>query len=162
MIQIATPVISMSAISRLLGVLGWDVAPGKDGLWSERSAGRVSERSSSPRYQASRNEALLGWCIGEKFIKYPAQFRIVGLRGALIVTRQMPPTEHVWVALARPVKTRWYATQVYRVRKNSQGLVEVELAFRATSDANHFKALICKGEFNAKSFQRSPRLRSRY
>lgn len=150
----------MSAFSRLLGVLSRVYAVNKDAHWGDRSSVRLPNRSSSPRYRVSSNEALVGWWAGEKFCKFPAKFRVLSLRRALIVTRRIPPGEDVWVALVKPVRTSWYATQVHRIKENLIGLVEVELLFRATSDASHFKALISKGEFNAKL--RWPRLRRRY
>ena len=150
----------MSAFSRLLGVLGRVYAVRKDAHWGDRSSVRMPKRLSSPRYRVSSNEALVGWWVGEKFCKFPAKFRVLSLKRALIVMRRIPPGEDVWGALVKPVRTSWYVTQVHRVKENLNGLVDVELLFRGTSDANHFKALISKGEFNAKL--RWPRLRRRY
>jgi hypothetical protein len=136
----------MFAFSRLLGVLGWDFPAEEASHWGERPPAKPSERRSSPRYPASPNEAYMGWWAGgERFHRVAAQFRDLSSGGALIVTREMPPHEYVWIGLTKSIAIRWCPVRVVRVRETSVGLVEVGLAFQATCDSDLFKALVQRG-----------------
>lgn len=151
-----TSVKGMSALIRLLTILGWDLPAEKVSDWGERPKVKPSERRSSPRYAASPNEAYVGWWIGEDFRTVSAQFRDLSSKGALIVTREMPPNKHVWVGLATPVRSRWCPMKVMRVKETWVGLVEVALAFQATCDADYFKVLVQRGLSNVDTSVRLP------
>jgi PilZ domain len=136
----------MSAFNRLLNVLGLDSAAVKESAWGESPPADLSERRSSPRYPTSPNEADMGWWAGgERFYKVAAQFRNLSSGGALIVTREMPPHEYVWIGFTKSGETRWCPVRVVRARETSVGLFEVGLAFRATCDSDRFTALIQRG-----------------
>ena len=97
---------------------------------------------SSARHPASRNEAYIGWWVGDEFHSVAAQFRDISSGGALILTREEPPNKHVWIGLARPVETRWCPARVVRVRETSVGLIEVGLAFHSPCNSVLFDAVV--------------------
>ena len=105
---------------------------------------KPSDRRSSPRHSTSRNEAYIGWWVGEEFYSVAGQFRDISSGGALILTRDEPPNKHVWIGLVKPVVTRWCPTRVVRVRETSVGLVEIGLAVEASCDSDLLRFLIQK------------------
>ncbi len=131
----------MSTLNRLLGVLGW-VTPNEDSQWGERPTVTPSERRSSPRHPVSSNEAYIGWWVGPEFHSVAARFRDISSGGALILTKEVPPDKHVWIGLAKPVKTHWCPATVVRARETSVGLIEIGLAFEASRDSILSKGLV--------------------
>ncbi len=138
----STPVQAMSAINRLLFALGWISPPEQDSCWGERPPQKPTDRRMSVRHPASRNEANMGWWVGDEFHSVAAHFRDISSGGALILTREGPPNKHVWIGLARPVETRWCPARVVRVRETSVGLIEVGLAFHSPCSSVLFDAVV--------------------
>ncbi len=134
----------MSAINRLLFALGWISPPEQDSCWGERPPQKPTDRRMSVRHPASRNEANMGWWVGDEFHSVAAHFRDISSGGALILTRELPPNKHVWIGLAKPVQTRWCPVRVVRERETSVGLIEVGLAFQAPCDFDLFKVVVLR------------------
>ncbi len=133
---------AMSTMNRLLGVLGRITSNEKDSQWGNRRYVKLSDRRSSPRHMAFPNEARLGWWVGEGFHSVAAEFHDISLCEARIFTADIPMYKHVWIGLARPLKTRWCPVRVIRVRELALGLTEVGLAFNSTCDSALFEALV--------------------
>jgi hypothetical protein len=132
----------MSTMNRLLGVLGWVTPNEEDSYWGDPPPVKPSDRRSSPRHPASPNEAHVGWWVGEEFLSVAAQFHDISSGGAMIFTKEVPPYQHVWIGLAKPVETRWCPVRVVRVRKIAVGLIEVGLEFHSPCDSTLFDVVV--------------------
>jgi PilZ domain len=138
----STRVQAMSAISRLLRALGWISPPEQGFCWGERPPQKPTNRRMSVRHPSSGNDAYLGWWKDGHLNTAPAQFRDISSGGAMVLTRDMPPDEHVWLCLAKPAGARWCPVMVIRARETSVGLVELGLAFEAPCDSDLFKSVV--------------------
>jgi hypothetical protein len=85
------------------------------------------------------------WTSGERFHKVAAYFRNLSSGGALIVTRETPPHEYVWIGLTKFGATQWCPVRVVTVMEHSVGLIEVGLAFKAAFDFDLFKDQVERG-----------------
>jgi hypothetical protein len=151
----------MSAFHALLSVLGWESPAEKKSQWGKRPPVKLSDRRSSPRYPASPNEGYMGWWVGEEFHTVAVQFRDFSLGGALILTREMPPSEHIWLGLAKPSETPWCPVNTVRVKETSVGLVEVALLFPEPCDYDLFKAVVYGDYAKERPICNSPEFRDR-
>src|SRR5271157_2917924 len=132
----------MSAINRLLFALGWISPPEQDFCWGERPPQKPSDRRMSVRHPACGKDAYLGWWKDGKLNTAAAQFRDISSGGAMVLTRDMPPDEHVWLCLAQPVGARWCPVRIVRARETSVSLIEIGLAFEASCDSDLLKVLV--------------------
>jgi hypothetical protein len=130
----------MSTLSRLLSCLL--TPPVNDALsWGESPSGRTRKRRASPGCLVSANQAFVGWWVGEKFHSVVGIASDITSRGARILTTQVPPHDHIWIALAKPDELRWDAVKVVQIKESSYGLFQVGLAFKAGGESNVFRAL---------------------
>jgi hypothetical protein len=130
----------MTPFSRLFDGLGIVAPDEKD--WGENPITKLVERRSSLRYVISPNEAFVGWWVGEDFHSVAAYFHDVCSTGALVCTREVPPRERIWVALARPGDTRWCRARIVRTKETATGLVQVGLGFDVSSEAALFQGIL--------------------
>jgi hypothetical protein len=151
----------MSVLDSLLSVLGWKRPVRERSHWGKRPPEKPSDRRSSPRYPASRHEGYVGWWIGEEFRQVAVEFHDFSLGGTLILTREVPTTEHVWIGLARPCETPWCPVQAIRVKNSEGGLIEVALHFPEPCDYELFKAVVYGDDAKERPTCASPEFNSR-
>jgi hypothetical protein len=131
----------MSTFTRLFRGFADGRTANDERSWGESPSVTRPERRSSPRYFVTANHVLVGWWVGELFRSTDAYADDVSSGGAMILTTELPAQQHVWIALAKPQKTRWYPAKVVWVRESSYGLFRVGLAFNVRGESNFFKAL---------------------
>jgi hypothetical protein len=152
----------MSAIDGLLSILGWKRRVTKACRWGKRPRRSSIDRRASARYPASPNEGYMGWWVGEEFRKVAVEFVDFSIGGALLLTKDVPTNNHIWICLARPSTTPWCPVEKIRAERTEGGPVEVALHFPEPCDYDLFKAVVYGDDARERPSCVSPEFHSRY
>jgi hypothetical protein len=83
----------------------------------------------------------MGWWVGDIFHIVDAHAHHFSSGGALILTSQIPPHDHVWIALSRAQQPHWHRAKVVRVSRSRTGVVKIGLASEHPGEFTVFQDL---------------------
>jgi hypothetical protein len=150
-----------SVFDGLLSILGWKCGGSKMPRWGKRPTKCPTDRRASARYPASPNEGYMGWWVGKEFRRVAVEFVDFSIGGALLLTKEVPTTRHIWICLMRPSTTPWCPVEVIRIERTEGGPVEVALHFPEPCDYDLFKAVVYGDDAKERPSCVSPEFNSR-
>jgi hypothetical protein len=116
-----------------------------DSLGQHRRSGRKwsaqNDQRTTYRYPAVENECRLAWWAGDDFHELPARVENFSLRGALVVSSEMPATTEVYLRLLHPIETDWTLLTIVRAENTRKGKHRIGAEFRESCPYELFTVL---------------------